>query len=137
MEGYEYKIGRITYFQTELNWKNDRKIFNLFRKFGVLPDDTEVSAANLQEVLTKGDILGEFLGIILRPKKSLFYFLQSLKIWILRHIFRRPIPSPFVVADLAPNSLIGQIFNDFFLLNRPLSPCSSLVNLYISYIRSK
>ncbi|MCB0374868.1 MAG: hypothetical protein KDD04_03020 [Sinomicrobium sp.] len=118
MEVYKYKIGRITYTQTELTWGNSKRILALFRRLGILPDDTEIEPKNLQSILTQGDIIGEFLGIILKPQNSAAAFFLRAKAFLLRSIFKRPIPYPFINADKAGASILGKVFNDFFFLNK-------------------
>lgn len=120
MEGYNYKIGRVEYYQAELTYGDDRAIAKLFSRLGILPDETEIAPANILAIFAQGDILGEFLGIILKPKPGFFAYAQAVKVWALRNIFRKPIPRRYILADAAANSLIGQIFEDFFLLNNAL-----------------
>ena len=110
MEKFNYKIGGISYLQTELTWKNDKKLIALYgRVHSVAFKQEELRLKDLQPLLAKYNLLNHFFGIILRPQLS-FRYIVSFK-WASYRLGK-------ISLDHATNSEIGQIFQDFFLLNR-------------------
>lgn len=111
MENETYKIGRISYSQGELTWGQDKalvKLYNSVSNSGF--KSAELRLKDLQPLLTKYGLLDKFFGIILKPKFNLVYLL-SFK-WITYFSQGK------IELDAASNSQIGQIFSDFFLLNK-------------------
>ena len=111
-ETEQYKIGRITYTQSELTLKKDYQLIKMYNDLmGGPAKDEEIRLKDLQVLLTRHKKLNSFLGIILKPKFDI-YFILSFK-WIgyargridIRHI---------------PNSMLGKLFDDFFLFNKAL-----------------
>jgi hypothetical protein len=133
----EYKIGGITYVQTELTWGQDKAILKLLNRASGKFDGKEqlnVSAKNAFELLSKYDLLGEFWGIVLQPKKSLPYYLHRGKFYLL-WIFRIRRGSPRQVdLSAASNSLIKEMFEDFFLLNKMLMKKLAGLNDVLNWI---
>jgi hypothetical protein len=72
METKEYKIGRVKYTQDELTWRQDKILINLYDKLISLSQSNEdLTLLQLQKLLTKYDLLGEFFAIILKHKFSI------------------------------------------------------------------
>jgi len=107
----EYKIGRLIYIQKELTWADDKKLVKLYNSVsGIAFRNEEIKLSDLQPLLSKYNLLDAFFGIILSPKITALYLI-SFK-WI-DYLFRKKIS-----INKATNTQIGQIFSDFFLLNR-------------------
>lgn len=116
-----YKIGRVTYTQTELTWGQDKQIIALFAgAMGVIPDEEDLSLENLKTVLLRYDLMAEFMGIILKPKWD-FAYLWNRTVMAIKIVTGKKRGSLRQV-DMTPahNSEIGQIFEDFFLSNKQL-----------------
>ena len=110
METFEYKIGGIEFLQSELTWKNDKKLVRLYGKVqSAAFKNEELKLKDLQPMLAKYKLLPRFFAIILQPKLSIRYII-SFK-WI-------PYLLGKVNLDQFTNSEISQIFKDFFLLNQ-------------------
>lgn len=111
MEKFDYKIGGIVFEQTELTWKQDKQLVQLYNKVSSAAfKNEELKLKDLQPLLVRYNLLNHFFGIILRPRFSV-RFLISFK-WFKYYIFKQ------LNLDNATNSKIGQIFEDFFLLNQ-------------------
>ena len=121
METKKYKIGRVKYTQDELTWKQDKILISLYDKLISLSQSNEdLTLMQLQKLLTKYDLLGEFFAIILKPKISFYYLMLKSRL-IFKIIFQLKKGSlKQINIDAASNSLIAKIFEDFFLLNRTL-----------------
>lgn len=105
-----YRIGRLTYTQSELTWKKDMVLFELLKTgLGIADNDEDLTLLKLQGLLVKYNLMGEFLAIILDPKRDFFYYL-----------FRVLSPFKKIHFETATNSTIGTIFEDFFFLNKTL-----------------
>jgi hypothetical protein len=111
-ETEKYKIGRLTYIQSELTLKKDYQLIELYNQLmkGPLKDE-EIRLKDLQIMLTRHNRLEQFFKIILKPKYD-FNYLFSFR-WILYALGR------VNIANI-PNSLLRKIFEDFFLFNKPL-----------------
>jgi hypothetical protein len=111
MEKQSYKIGRITYTLSELTYGQDKALVCLYNsvKNSAFKNE-ELRLKDLPDLLAKYNLLDKFFGIILNPARN-FFFIFSFK-WI-KYYFRGEI-----CLDRATNTQIGDIFNDFFLLNK-------------------
>ena len=130
MEIKEYKIGKVKYTQDELTWRQDKILIDLYDKLISLSQSNEdLTLMQLQKLLTKYDLLGEFFAIILKHKFSFAYIILRISL-IFKVVFRIKKGSlKQINIDAASNSLIAKIFEDFFLLNKPLiTRLSSLGN---------
>lgn len=112
METKEYKIGHITYTHEELTWGQDKAILRLFHraKRKANPDDN-IDLNRIFELFARYDLLGIFLGIVLRVKNPLLGVLRGLTNLI------RLRPYHFVDANKMHHSDLVQVQQDFFLLN--------------------
>jgi hypothetical protein len=122
MEDIEYKIGGITYEHKELTWGQDKAILALLNrvsgKFDA-KDSLNISAKNAFALLQKHDLLEEFWGIVLWPKKSFKYWVEHGGRLLNPFTWRRSFRSRVNLSD-ASNSFIREMFEDFFLLNKSL-----------------
>lgn len=132
----QYKIGRATYIQRELTWKQDGQIMRMIgRAAGRFNanDILEIQAEKVITFLTRYNLLGEFFGIVLTPVKDVWYYFdrgKTLALWALR--IRRGSWRQISIDD-APNSLIGEMMEDFFLSNSSLmKKLSGLENSFAS-----
>lgn len=111
MEKLKYKIGLLTYFQEELTFGQDARLINLYarmkNKSGEL---SQLRIKDLPEFLIKNNLMEKFFGIILKPKWNVFYLFSFA--WF-KYLLKGEIHLPG-----ATNTQIGEIFEDFFLLNR-------------------
>lgn len=111
METIVYKIGGIEYEQSELTWKQDKRLVGLYNKIqSAGGQNEELRLKDVQILLAKYNLINRFFGIILRPRIS-FKYVISFK-WIEYYLFKT------ITLESATNSQIGQIFRDFFLLNQ-------------------
>lgn len=117
----EYRIGRVTYTQEELTWGQTKRLVALLsRAMGRMVDDEVLSIENLVPLLSRYDLIGEALGIALRPRRNGWYWIDRAGL-LLRLITRRRGGSLRQVRlDAAANTLVGQVFEDFFFINAPL-----------------
>lgn len=108
----QYKIGHLTYTQSELTLKKDYQLIELYNKLieGPLKDE-EIKLRDLQIMLTRHNRLEQFFRVILRPKYDIIYLL-SFK-WIAYARGR------VNIANI-PNSMLAKVFEDFFLFNKAL-----------------
>lgn len=127
MSGYTYKLGRLTYYQEELTWGQDKELARILQEStNKVSGDEELSMNGLLDLLVRYDLLGTFLAIVLKPKRNFQYYLWrsfDAVCWALqirRGSFR------YVSANKASNSLLSEIIRDFFLLNKNVM--SSLSN---------
>lgn len=113
MAKYKYLIGSLNWQQSELTWKQDRELWDLYIRLAEKAPDESVDINEILELFTKHDLVADALNIILRPVKDARYYWHKFK-----NFFSR---SPLLpaVAD-ATNSTIQNIFEDFFLLNKTL-----------------
>ena len=113
----KYKIGFLTWKQEELTWRQDKQIAALVKNLATHPED-EISFNGMIELLNKHNMVGVFLGIILKPKHNIQFFIW--KIWFtIKWIFN--VHKGYftqVEFDKATNSVIGQIYDDFFYSTR-------------------
>jgi len=110
MEKMNYEIAGVKYEQTELTWQKDKKLIQLYNQIqSTAFKNEELRLKDLQPLLLKYNLLNRFFAIILKPKFG-FKYLFSGK-WISRL-------TGSLNLDHATNSQIGQIFQDFFLLNQ-------------------
>jgi len=111
MEKIKYKVGLITYSQGELELGQDIALVNLYN---MIKDKSvsfgEMRIKDLPDLLAKHNLLNKFFGIILRPRWDIIYIL-SFK-WV-RYLLKNEI-----FLKRASNTQIGEVFNDFFLLNK-------------------
>jgi hypothetical protein len=144
MEKSEYRIGKITYYQTELTWGQDKRIMELLNrasgKFNG-SDQLKVSAKTAFELLSKYDLLGEFWGIVLIPDKPLPYYFHRCKFLLGRLLKNKRGSLREIDLSDAPNSLIKEMFDDFFLLNKllmkKLSGLNSVLDLIAKTMETK
>jgi hypothetical protein len=114
MTKHTYKIGKITYYQTELTWEQDKKLIGLAKQAQVkLSANDNLTIGELPGILQKHDLLAAFLTHVLKPRFGLWFMLDRIK-RALKGDFGR------VSVNKATNTQIEKIFNDFFLLNRKL-----------------
>jgi len=125
MDKFTYKIGGVTYTQSELTWGQDKKIMALAQKAQVkLSGKEEITFAAIPDILRKQDLLARFLSLVLKPR-----FSPALIWMVLRNALRGNFGR--LNVDKATNSQIQKIFDDFFLLNKPLiEKLSSLGDLF-------
>jgi hypothetical protein len=122
MENIEYKIGGITYYHRELTWGQDKAILALLNKVSGKfdgKDSLNISAKNAFELLQKHDLLEEFWGIVLWPKKSFRYWAEHGGRLLNPFTWRRGFLRRVNLSD-ASNTFIREMFEDFFLLNKSL-----------------
>jgi hypothetical protein len=122
MEDQEYTIGGITYFHRELTWGQDKAILALLNKVSGKfdgKDSLNVSAKNAFELLQKHDLLEEFWGIVLWPKKTFRYWAEHGGRLLNPFTWRRGFLRRVDLSD-ASNSFIREMFEDFFLFNNSL-----------------
>ena len=114
MADYNYKFGLIAYEQKELTWKQDKQIIEMINKLtrNALANGDNLQIGEIANLVLNNNLTDVFFGMILRPKITAVYIL-SFK-WIRLLVTRR------ISVDQAPNSTIKKIFDDFFLLNKPL-----------------
>jgi hypothetical protein len=111
---HSYKIGNLTYYQTELTWEQDKKLIDLAKKAQVkLTANDKLTIGEIPGILSKHDLLSAFLSHVLKPKRGISYLWDRIK-RALRGNFER------VSVNKATNTQIEKIFQDFFLLNRML-----------------
>lgn len=116
MEMVRYKIGKLSFTQNELTWKQDKQLLQLFRKYVNVADANEnVLIPKMFELLQRHDMLGVMLGIILQPVWDWRYCLYVAG-QVLKFPFTRRIS--WVNVDDLSNSEIAEIKDDFFLLNK-------------------
>ena len=107
-----YKIGRITYTQSELTLKKDFKLIEMYNSLISGPlKDQELRLKDLQVLLTRQNRLNYFFGIILKPKIDAAYIISFKWIGYARGM---------VAIGEISNSLLVKIFDDFFLFNKAL-----------------
>jgi len=130
MEGQmsEYKIGKSRYLQTELTWAQDKALSQLIIKLSKkLTGDNPLTMKELPKMLAKHDLLGEFWGIVLTRKICAGYFLDlPARIW---RLIRLKQSWRFVDLGGVTNTMLIQMFDDFFLINKAfMKKLSSLGN---------
>ncbi len=118
MDHKEYRIGKVPFLHTELTWAQDKALTRLILKISNLAGrDNAISMKDLPRLLARHDLLGEFWGIILRRKFNLGWILElPHRIWRLVS-FKQS--WNFVNLDPVTNTQLGEMFDDFFLINRP------------------
>lgn len=115
---HQYNIGKVTYYQDELNWQQDKQLTKLFKTALNSMENDTLTIDNALEILLKYDLLDAFFTIILKPKKDFWYYLNICKNVALFPFRKRWQNVPF---ETLKNSELRQIINDFFLLNNWLS----------------
>lgn len=120
-ERREYRIGRVTYIQEEQTWGQTKRLLALISgAVGRLVDDDSLSIKELVPLLTRHDLLGEFMGIALIPRRNGWWVLDRAALLWKWLTFRRRGSLRQVRLEAASNSLVAQIFEDFFFINKPL-----------------
>lgn len=119
MDCFEYKIKSFLFTQTELIWKQDKKLSSLIKKAVVHSEGgkQQVSLEKLFEMALQSDLLQSVVDILLKPKWTFRYGLYYAS-QILQFPFRWRIRR--VPVDVLSNSDIKKIRTDFFLLNKEL-----------------
>jgi len=114
----EYNIGSVKFIHDELTWAQDKALTRLVLKLSNLAGgDESLSMKDLPPILAKHDLLGEFWGIILHRKFNPGWILElPWRIWRLISLKQS---WNFVNLDPVTNTQLGEMFNDFFLINRP------------------
>jgi hypothetical protein len=116
MEQKIYKIGRIGFIHRELTWAQDKKLTGMIVKLSGKAGGDQITLKHLPNILLKYDLMGEFWGIVLQRKINLWYFLELprrfLRIFSLKRSFK------FVDLGGISNSGLGEMFTDFFSLNK-------------------
>ena len=122
MEPTIYEINSIEYEHLELTWGQDKEILAMVSKISGKVDGKETigfNAKSLQKLLLKYDIMGDFWGLVLTPRKNWRYWArQALKIvkpWQWRRGYWR-----WIDLSPVPNTMLEDMFEDFFLLNKKL-----------------
>ncbi|MCB0295424.1 MAG: hypothetical protein KDG51_09340, partial [Calditrichaeota bacterium] len=120
MEPTIYEINSIKYEHLELTWGQDKEILAMVSKISGKVDGKETigfNAKSLQKLLLKYDIMGDFWGMVLIPRKGARYWArQALKIvkpWRWRRGYLR-----WIDLSPVPNTMLEDMFEDFFLLNK-------------------
>lgn len=127
---HQYKIGKITYYQDELNWQQDKQLTKLFKTALDGMANENLTIDNALEMLLKYDLLDAFFSIILKPKKNIWYYLN-----ICKNVARFPFTGKWqnVPFHTLKNSELRRIIDDFFLLNNWLvNQLSALAESIIS-----
>ena len=116
MDLVTYKIGKLTFTQNELTWRQDKQLLKMLNQFvGVADAGENVLIPRMFETLQKYDMLGVMLGIILQPKWDWRYCVYVAG-QVLKYPFKWRID--WVNVDELSNSEIAEIKDDFFLLNK-------------------
>lgn len=110
---YTYKIGRLKFTQTELTWGKDKQLLKIYSDLSAKNPfkDEELKLVDIPILVEKYGLIEKFMGIVLIPKFNLFLFFSPMVLWnyyILGKIY----------IDQAANSLMKQVWTDFFFLNR-------------------
>lgn len=132
MDMVTYKIGKLTFTQNELTWKQDKQLLKLANSFAGIADSNEnIVIPRVFETLQKYDMLGVMLGIILQPKWDwrycLYFAWQLLKLPFTRRI-------QWVNVDELSNTEIKEIKEDFFLFNKSVMKKLSDVSNALGWI---
>ena len=114
MEGdFNYKIGHLKFTQTELTWGKDKQLLKIYSDLSAKNPfkDEELKLVDIPILVEKYGLIEKFMGIVLVPKFNLFLLFSPFVLWnyyIMGKIY----------IDQAANSLMKQVWTDFFFLNR-------------------
>lgn len=108
-----YKIGSLKFQQKELTWGNDKKLLKIYSDLSAKNPfkDEELKLADIPVLIEKYNLVERFMGLILVPKFNLSLLFNPLT--LISYYF-----SGKVYMDKAANSMLKQIWSDFFFLNR-------------------
>ena len=117
MEAKTYRIGKISFLHSELTWAQDKALVQLIMKISrIAGEDEALSMKDLPRVLAKHDLLGEFWGIVLQRKVNFWFYVENLRrIW---RVLTFKQSWRFVNLDPVTNTQLGDMFDDFFLINK-------------------
>jgi len=115
----EYKIGKLTWTQSELTWGQDKKLMKKVAKLAkVLDGNEEIKFSELKKFLFKHDLMDVFWGLVLRPKYTLVYFIWRLITILLFMVTLGFYSFKHTNIDLADGTTLDNMFDDFFLSNQ-------------------
>ena len=116
MEDKKYTVSRIEYTQSELTWKQSNQLYRLYRNVLKIADgQDQVTLGEIMSLAVKYKVLDKLVDILVEPRRGFWYY------W---HISREVLRFPFTrkirrfAIDQAPNSMIIQILEDCFFLNK-------------------
>jgi len=118
-----YKIGRMTFIQQELTWKQDKMLVKFLGKLVPQTDPEQnipEKAGQWHDLLTRHNGLETFWGMVLIPRKNLAYLFWRLGFTILWLLRLRGGPYRQVPMAKVTNSQQKQMFEDFFFFNKPV-----------------
>jgi len=122
MEEIKYTINRVEYEHRELTWGQDKKLIAMIKKVSGKVDGKETIAFNakkLKGLVSKYDLLGDFWGLILHPRRDFWYWAQQ-GVKLLQPWRWRPGLWRWVNMAGVSNSMLEEMFDDFFLINKSL-----------------
>jgi len=114
MEGdFNYKIGHLKFTQTELTWGKDKQLLKIYSDLSAKNPfkDEELKLVDIPILVEKYGLIEKFMGIVLIPKFNLFLLFSPLVLWNYYALGK-------IYIDQAANSLMKQVWTDFFFLNR-------------------
>ena len=133
---YIYKIGLLKFTQKELTWGKDKQLLKIYSDLSAKNPfkDEELKLVDIPILVEKYGLIEKFMGIVLIPKFNLFLLFNPLVLWNYYALGK-------IYIDQAANSLMKQVWTDFFFLNRDvvnkLMEFGGVLDLVSSTIRKK
>lgn len=117
----EYQIAGVTFHQSELCWGENVKLSTLISS--IIKGSEGLSLdSDITEILEESQHLTRFFDIILKSKKNFRYFVALVAFHIKKIVGIVDKEEGFCsyVYGQCPNSIVKQVFTDFFFLNSSL-----------------